>query len=121
MLGDFNAMWHEGRGRLISSSLMRSLAGHIPHADLRYMAVRVADMATGTALGVLTTRTNLRDADSSHHPTTTPKLRHASFMPSIRLIQIDHMLVSPEINVSDFTIGKDGGSDHRAISATLSL
>jgi endonuclease/exonuclease/phosphatase family metal-dependent hydrolase len=120
MLGDFNAMWHEGRGRLINSWLVRTLARYIPHEDFRYMATRVTDMATGTVLNELTTHTDLRDADSSHRPTATPKLRYTPFMPSICLIQIDHMLVSPEINVSDFTVEKDGGSDHRAISATLS-
>lgn len=121
MLGDFNAMWHAGRGRLLASRSARFAARQLPHEELRGVAVRATDMATGKVLSILTTQTNLRDADTRHRPTTTPKLRDALFLPSIRLIQIDHMLVSPEITVSGFKIGRDGGSDHRSISARLRL
>lgn len=122
MLGDFNAMWRKGRGRLIGSRLVRSLAKYIPHEDLRYAAIRVNDMAAGAVLSKLTHETGLRDIDLRHQPTSTPKIRGIEFMPSIRLIQIDHMLVSSEVEVRDFAVGKeDGGSDHRPISATISV
>jgi endonuclease/exonuclease/phosphatase family metal-dependent hydrolase len=39
----------------------------------------------------------------------------------VRLAQIDHMLVSPVIKVDSFKIGRDGGSDHRSITATLTI
>jgi endonuclease/exonuclease/phosphatase family metal-dependent hydrolase len=118
-IGDFNAMWRDRRGRLIGSRIMRSFVRHIPHTEVRFAAQRVAEMATGTTLESLTARTNLREVDPKHAATATPKQRSMSFMPNIRLIQIDHMLVSPDVTVSNFMIEEDGGSDHRAISATI--
>ncbi len=70
---------------------------------------------------MLKLRTNLTDADPKKRPTTTPKMRGQEWMPSIRIAQIDHIFVSPEIEVSDFRIARDGGSDHRAISATVKV
>lgn len=118
LLGDFNAMWHEGRAKLLAAAPVRRLAGHIPHAELRSMVMRATEMARGDALATLA-RAGLRDADPYRRPTATPKLRFTSYLPSIRLLQLDHMLVSSEISVSGFTVHADGGSDHRAISATL--
>jgi len=76
-------------------------------------------MATGRVLGRLKNEAGLHDADPRHMATTTPKMRDRLYMPSIRLAQIDHALISDEIGVRDFTIGPDGGSDHRAIAVTI--
>lgn len=120
LLGDFNATWHEGRAKWLTAAPARSLAKRIPHGELRSMAVRAAEMARGEALAILA-RAGLRDADPRHRPTATPKLRFTPYLPSVRLLQIDHMLVPSGIRVSGFTVHADGGSDHRAISAVLTI
>jgi len=119
MLGDFNAMWHEKGARILASRSVRQLARALPEGDLHSTATRLSDMATGKVMKRLRDEAGLHDSDRRHRPTTTPKMRHMSFMPSIRLAQIDHILASKEVKVSDFRIRPDGGSDHRAISATL--
>jgi len=119
MIGDLNAMWPSGRARIFGSRMLRFLAGHIPAAGLRHTLTRLADMATGRVLGRLKNEAGLHDADPRHMATTTPKMRDRLYMPSIRLAQIDHALISDEIGVRDFTIGPDGGSDHRAIAVTI--
>ncbi len=121
MVGDFNAMWPSGRARLLGSQAMRFIAKHIPHTGLRYTATRLTDMATGHVLQRVANEAGLRDADSSHKATTTPKMRDILYAPSVRLAQIDHMMVSDEIVVRDFMVSADGGSDHRAISAVLDV
>lgn len=121
MLGDFNAMWATPRARLLGSQVMRFVARRMPHARIRDIATRLTDMATGNVLKRLMVETGLRDADSRKRPTTTPKMREIPFMPSIRLVQIDHILVSPTIEVKNHTVYPDGGSDHRAISAEITI
>lgn len=119
MLGDFNAMWHEGRARLIGSRISRAFASLLPK-KARSFAQRASKMAAGLAMKRLQAA-GLMDADPRHRPTVTPKNRNLSRLPSIRLIQIDHILYSKGVTAESFTIEKDGGSDHRAISATLTL
>lgn len=121
LAGDFNAMWRVGRARLLHSWLARAGTKILPNAELRSMAARVYQMASGTTLALFASHTQLRDADPHSRATATPKMRFTPYLPSIRLIQIDHMLVSPEVSVRDFTVHPDGGSDHRAISAVLTI
>lgn len=121
MLGDFNAMHGKGRARLYSHKAARRLAASVPHPEIRFVLTRLADMATGSILAKLETETPLRDIDPTRRPTTTPKMRDIEWMPSIRLAQIDHIFVSPEIRALDFKIARDGGSDHRALSAILQI
>lgn len=118
MLGDFNAMWHRKRARLFGSRAMRFIASHIPHEGMRNKAVQFTDMATGTTLQRLAD-VGLRDADVRLRPTVTPKMRAAPFMPSVPLGQIDHILVSKELEATDFKVYPDMGSDHRAVAATI--
>jgi endonuclease/exonuclease/phosphatase family metal-dependent hydrolase len=63
--------------------------------------------------------TQLVDADTKKRPTTTPKMRGLEWMPSIRMAQIDHIFVSSDAEVSNFSVAQDGGSDHRAISVDV--
>jgi endonuclease/exonuclease/phosphatase family metal-dependent hydrolase len=121
MIGDFNAMWHEGRARLIGSRAMRFVARHIPHEGLRHTVTRLADMATGRVLRKITGETGLRDADPSRKGTMTPKRRESLSMPSVRVVQIDHALVSDEVEVGSFAVSRDLGSDHRAISMVIKV
>lgn len=121
MLGDFNAMHGHGRARVLRHRTSRTLAAAVPHEEIRSAVTRLTDMASGDVLSRLENETNLRDIDPRRRPTTTPKMRAIEWMPSVRLAQIDHILVSPEIHASDFKIARDGGSDHRAISAIIDI
>jgi len=121
MMGDFNAMHDDKWSRLIGSKVVKSLSTLIPHERARGLALQLTEMATGATLGRLEKETRLRDIDDAHRPTTTPKLYGIEWMPSIRMAQIDHIFVSPEIRASDFRIARDSGSDHRAISANITL
>ena len=133
MLGDFNAMHSEDlRAKLLGSGAMRWLARHIPseyalddeaaeREDLRSFLMCATDMATGSALTLLESETNLRDLDPRHRATTTPQVRGHESLPNVRLLQIDHMYASPEVEAEKVTISRDGGADHRAISTIICL
>ena len=121
MLGDFNAMHDDRRSRLLRNRVVRSVLSVIPGKNARRRAVQLLEMASGNALKFLESKTNLRDIDIQHRLTTTPKLREMEWMPSLRLAQIDHIFVTPEIKATDFKVWKDGGSDHRAISANITV
>ena len=119
VMGDFNAM-HGGDilpAKLLQSLPIRTAAKYI----LPELALRAVDMAKGDTLKQIINQTGLRDADRRHRPTSTPKLRGREWLPSVRLMQIDHILASPAINISNFHISTDGGSDHRAISAMVTI
>jgi len=120
MLGDFNAMWKKGRGRFFGSQIMRLIARLVPHERIRNKAVQFTDMATGATLRRLAD-VGLRDADATRQPTVTPKMRAALFMPSVPLGQVDHILVSNELEAADYWVSPDMGSDHRAVTATVSV
>lgn len=120
MLGDFNAMWHKGWPRLLTIPLVQLVIEYLTFGRLRDVLTRLSRMATGTVMERLR-KAGLTDADPRHRPTTTPKMRGMSFMPSVRLVQIDHMLVSKEIEISVPIIGKDGGSDHRSLFTSITL
>lgn len=121
MLGDFNAMHGKGRAKLYSHKAARQMAAKVPHPEIRFALTRLSDMATGSILARLEAETPLRDIDPTRRPTTTPKMRDIEWMPSIRLAQIDHILLSPDVRALDFKIARDGGSDHRGLSATLQI
>jgi endonuclease/exonuclease/phosphatase family metal-dependent hydrolase len=121
MLGDFNAMWATPRAKVLGSRAVRLIARNLPHMQIRDIATRLTDMATGSVLKRLKVEVGLRDADGKKRPTTTPKMREIPFMPSIRLVQIDHILVSSTIEVENHTVYPDMGSDHRAISAEITI
>lgn len=121
MLGDFNAMWHGGWQQILRTKLVKWGISIVPTKDLRDVLTRLSRMATGKVMEELRDKAGLRDIDPKHRPTTTPKMRGMPWMPSIRLVQIDHMLVSKNIEVSVPKIGKDGGSDHRSLATTIKL
>lgn len=119
ILGDFNAMHGEDLwpAKFLRSPIIRFLSNLI----LKKLSSRATEMAIGTTLNLLETKTSLIDADPKHQPTTTPRIRGYNYLPSIRLMQIDHIFISPDIKVSNFQISKDNGADHRAISATIDI
>lgn len=120
IIGDYNAMsGTTRRAKLIHSRLARAVISALPHSFLSYYLKRATEMATGSVLASFQAA-GLHDADPHHRPTTTPKIRGATWLPSIRLLDLDHLYVSPDVQVSNFRImPRDGGSDHRAISAEL--
>lgn len=121
MLGDFNALWDGVWPRFIRSNVVHVMTNLIPHAYIRNVAARAMDMASAQALPLLSRETALQDIDVWHQPTVTPKHRGIEFFPSIRLLQLDHILVSPSLHAEKFTIAHDGGSDHRSILAMITL
>ena len=118
VMGDFNAMHDD---LLPAKFLQTKLVKMISRFIFSKIAIKVVDMARGDTLKLLISKTNLTDIDSLHRPTTTPKMRGMEWMPSIRLIQIDHIFTSPEITAKNFKIAPDKGSDHRAISAEIEI
>jgi endonuclease/exonuclease/phosphatase family metal-dependent hydrolase len=121
MLGDFNAMHHDRRSKFLRSGMIKNTLALIPHKKARGRAVMLIEMASGNSLKFLESKTNLQEVDSHHRSTTTPKLKEMEWMPSIRMAQIDHIFVSPQIRSANFQVAKDGGSDHRAISVDINI
>lgn len=119
VMGDFNAM----HGEDLTAKLLRTFPMQIAarHTSPESVIRRVVGMAKGDTLRELIGGTGLREADPLHHPATTLKMRGQEWLPSIRLIQIDHILVSKDVQFADFHVAPDGGSDHRAISAMITL
>lgn len=118
--GDFNAMHRDDfRAHVLRSSAVRALAHSVPSQKLRSIATRLSAMAEGVALDTIE-RAGVSDADPRHHATTTPKMRDLpSWVPSVRIAQIDHILHTDGLASSDYRVHPDGGSDHRPISASL--
>ncbi|MEI6053995.1 MAG: endonuclease/exonuclease/phosphatase family protein [Candidatus Saccharibacteria bacterium] len=119
VMGDFNAMhgsdiWPAG---FLKSNIMK----FISHFIIPDISSKAIGMAKGESLALLESSTSLVDLDPKHRPTTTPKMRAHQWLPSIRLMQIDHIYASKTIKSKNFKIYKDGGSDHRAISSCIEL
>lgn len=121
LMGDFNAVYRAGIARFIGSGFMKFVARMMPNARARSLLVRLSDMATGTALDYLLSQARLQEADPAHQPTMTLKTRGFLWLPSLRIVQLDHMLYSDSLSVTGYAIAADGGSDHRAISATVEV
>lgn len=119
VMGDFNAMHGED---LWPAKMLRSkFSRFFSHIFFPSLSGRAIGMAEGKTLKQLEENTGLIDIDKSHRPTTTPKIRNFEYLPSIRLIQIDHIYASKNIKISDFSISADGGADHRAVSVKISI
>jgi len=121
LLGDLNAMWPGIPAALIGSFATRIFVNILPPGDLKSELSRLREMATGSTMRRLCEEATLRDADPRHRATVTPKKRNLPYLPGIRLCQIDHILISRQLSATDFRVWPDGGSDHRAISAFLSV
>jgi endonuclease/exonuclease/phosphatase family metal-dependent hydrolase len=121
-LGDFNAMHSTSiAARFLRNQTVLSAINLLPHTRIQNILGRLSEMAVGDAMQVIEDSTSLVDVDPRRQPTTTPKMRDQEWMPSIRMAQIDHILISPEIGTSDYRVAHDGGSDHRAISVTIHI
>jgi endonuclease/exonuclease/phosphatase family metal-dependent hydrolase len=120
MLGDFNAMWHEGAAKFLTGKLFQKVIPVVPNKEIRSILRRIAVMARGGIMRRLK-EVGLFDADEKHRATATPKRRELRFAPSIRLLQLDHILINKFIRVESVKVGHDGGSDHRAVTATISV
>lgn len=118
VMGDFNAMHGEDLwpAKFLRSKFVELLSKISPH-----ILGRVVEMARGKTLKLLESKTNLHDVDERHRPTTTPKMMGREWVPSVRLIQIDHIFISPDIEAEKFQIAPDGGADHRSISADITI
>lgn len=121
MLGDFNALWRRGWRRLLASAFIRWVARHVPFSDMRSVFVRSSFMAEGEVLNRLNRQALLYESDLHYRSTVTLKRRETPYVPSIPLMQIDHILVSAGIAISSPVVGRDGGSDHRSLRAVLEI
>jgi len=119
VLGDFNAIHGEDLwpAKFLKFTPIKFIISKLS----TNLGAKAIEMADGKTLKNLESSTNLIDADQRHQPTVTPKNINQEFMPSIRLMQIDHIYVTPDIKISNFKVHPDGGSDHRAISADLDI
>ena len=120
MAGDFNAMWHKGWQQFLATGAAKTTFKALPARKIKDVLTRLSKMATGRVMALLK-EAGLREADPRLRPTTTPKMRSMSWMPSIRLAQIDHILFSPGIMVTTPVIGADKGSDHRSLYAKITI
>lgn len=123
LMGDFNASsGTHPFDHLMTSPIAERAGRSLPTPHLRSLAQRATAMASGDDLRYLEKRTHLLNADLFRRATSTPKMRgFERILPSIPLFDLDHIYVSNRIVATDFTVSRDGGSDHRAISATLHL
>ncbi len=124
VLGDYNSMSGETKkSKLMRHKIVRWLVKNlIPFSGLRHFFVRASDMASGTVLARLDEETRTRDVDLTHRATATPRVREYWFLPSVRLIDIDHIRVSKDVKVRSFLIGvKDTGADHRPLLAQVEV
>lgn len=119
VLGDFNAVWPEGYAAVLGSEPVRRLAHRVPGRQFRAACLRLVDMAAGTTLMRLANEAGLHEADRLHLPTAMPKTRLTDLFPDIRLVQLDHILLTPGLVATDFDIAERSGSRHRAVSATI--
>lgn len=121
--GDWNASHGESwSAKLIGSGVLRALSVHLPNASARYYATSVTDMVSGDELAEFERLTGMRDLDPHHRPTTTPKIRGPlEVLPSVPLIQLDHMYANDLIAADRVIVGADAGSDHRSITTTITL
>lgn len=121
LMGDFNAMYRSGVARWLASGSFRWAVGLVIVPKLRSILSRLSDMASGTTLERLCATARLQEADVAHQPTMTLKTRGFLWLPSIRVVQLDHILHSRTVHLSNFVIAQDGGSDHRAIVAKIEV
>lgn len=119
--GDWNER-HKKQGRIVSLGVgaVRACATAIPHATVRYYGTTVTDMLGGESIHYFEQVTGMRGLDPLHRPTTTPKIHGGlEWLPSVRVLQLDHMYATETVRDSGLIIARDGGSDHRAIMSTV--
>ena len=121
--GDWNASHGESWAtKIMGSGVLRAVSVRLPNASARYYATGITDMVSGEELAEFERLTGMRDLDLQRQPTTTPKIRGPlEVLPSIPLIQIDHMYANNLIETSEVLVGKDAGSDHRSITAQINV
>lgn len=122
MQGDWNDMYSDSKlARFMRSYTFRLIAQSFPNDILSDFLLRSSDMAFGRVLENLVEQTTLRDVDPKHQPTSTPRVRGYEWLPSIRIMGIDHGFKSQGVTSRDFKVGnRDSGSDHRPVSVTVS-
>lgn len=122
LMGDFNALYGTTKTAKFLRSPLVKVAGYgMARSFVKTIVVRVADMARGDALDHLYENLPVHTANIARQATATPKMRNMEWAPSIRLLEIDHILASQSVQFNNFRIGKDGGADHRDLTVTISL
>lgn len=121
-LGDFNAMRRRSLpAHILRNGIVRSLIRFWPEGETKHTLQRMSHMADGETMHRIETNSHLVHTDHRMRMTITPKARGHEKRPSVRLMQIDYIFTSPDVDSRDFTVASDGGSDHRSITATLQI
>jgi len=120
--GDYNATDRNTlRARMVRSLPVELISKYVPSSAIRSLSQRAIGMVDSFVLPNLASATDMKDADPDHRPTATFKLRGLDFLPAMPVLDLDHIYVGRDAEVSDFKVmDYDGGADHRAISATVS-
>ena len=122
LLGDFNAAHYKQlSARVLRGRIMQTVFRIMPSLLVRSLGRRLGEMCSGVIIQRFTGHSDLREVDQKCHSTMTFKTLGLLFLPSFPIIQLDHIFVLSSLQDSGITIEKDGGSDHRAISTTLSM
>ena len=112
--GDFNsALNHSFVRNLAATSMTRSAAKFLPKPGLRSAIERGSTMASGETMKIFY-RAGLKEADPD---------RQATFPAILPLLQLDHILTTPQVNVVDFKrdVEWPHPSDHLAITASVTV
>lgn len=122
LMGDFNALYGTTKtAKFLRSSLVKVTGCAMTQSFVKTIVVRVAAMARGDTLDHLHENLSIHAANTTRQATATPKMRNMEWAPSVRLLEIDHILASRSVQFNDFRIGKEGGADHRDLTVTISL
>lgn len=111
LAGDLNSMYAEDRvATILRSGIVRGLAHNAPHPRIRSLGTRLTEMASGGAMNALVSA-GFQDADTAHQPTMTK---------AGLKVALDHIVIRSGAGARDFQNHRLTGSDHRAISASIS-
>jgi endonuclease/exonuclease/phosphatase family metal-dependent hydrolase len=122
VVGDLNSMHEDDwRARIIGSPLSREVAHSIPVLGtegskvkldrIRSILTRLTEMADGKTQEILT-EAGFQETDPTYRPTL--------LLGSFAIAQLDHILHTANLKSQNFQTYRLAGSDHKAISATIS-
>lgn len=122
LLGDFNAAHSDQlTARVLNKRIVQAVLRVIPSSLVRSLGRRLGEMCSGIIMQLFIERSDLVEVDQRRRSTMTLKTLGLLFLPSIPVIQLDHIFISTRLGHSGVVIEKDGGSDHRAISTMLTI
>ena len=120
LLGDFNAAHSDQlSARILRSRIIQTVFRVMPLSLVQSLGHRLGEMCSGIIMQRFSGHPDLREVDEKRHSTMTLKTLGLLFLPSLPIIQLDHVFVSKQLCHTGIIVEKDGGSDHRAIRTTV--